>query len=383
MITNTILLHLTLIKDVGPGTIEKILVAQKSTDILSALYQMTAQDIAFHCKVSAALAKKIYTGLADKTVLEREFCLMQEHGIQWMTCFDGAYPALLKATHLPPTILYFQGDLLTDVPGIAVVGSREANDYGRMVIKELVPPLVDHGFTIISGGARGADTMAHLACLEAGGKTIAVMGTGLLRLYPKENIRLFDAILDHGGALVSPFPLLMEGVSGNFPARNRIISGLSKGCIVIQAGKQSGARITAEYALEQSREVFAVPGPINDPLSEGCNALIQQGATLVTCPGDVLAAFGYFVPQEAEKVEKSVKNPVKISMPAPKQVSLFDDSKLTDIQKSFVAACRKPCSVDDLLELTGLELFQVHAVLFELQVEKLVEQNAAGLYEVI
>lgn len=375
MTINTILLHLSLIDDVGPAVIEKILAWQNNIDMLLALYHMSESEIAYQCKVSPALAKKIVLGLADTALLEKELSLIEQHGIQWLTRLDAGYPELLKAIHLPPTVLYFQGDLSTHAPGIAVVGSREANEYGRAVIQELVPPLVAHGFTIVSGGALGADSMAHLATMEAGGKTVAVLGTGLLRPSPKQNIPLYKAILDFNGAVVSPFHLRMEGFPGNFPARNRIISGLSKGCVVVQAGKQSGARITAEFALEQSREVFAVPGPIYDSLSEGCNALIQQGAKLVTCPGDVLAEFGYYVPQESE-------TPAKKAVRAPeKQLPAFDDSGLSEIEKSCVIACKQPCSVDDLLDLTGLELAQVHGVLFELQLKKLIEQNAAGLYQ--
>ena len=206
----------------------------------------------------------------------------------------------------------------------------------------------------MSGGARGADTMAHQKTLDHGGKTVAVLGSGLMRPYPPENDNLFSAIIEQGGALVSIFPLLMEPLAEHFPARNRVIAGLSRGCLVIQAAAKSGTKITAEYCLNQGREVFAVPGPINDPLSAGCHDLIGQGAKLVSNAADILAEFGYELPATVpiEPQEKPGKKAQKPYVPAFQTSIILEDP----LEAAIVAACIKPCSVDELLEATGISL---------------------------
>jgi len=199
---------------------------------------------------------------------------------------DKEYPALLKQIHLPPIILYCRGAKLSN-NNFSIVGSRKGSIYAENVCKHIIPKLIDQ-YTIISGGALGVDSMAHKEAIKSGGRTVAVLGSGFLQPYPRENIDLFRAIVDNGGTVISPFNLKMEPLKGNFPARNRIIAGMSVGTLVVQAAVKSGAHITAAFALEQGREVFAVPGSIFEEISLGCHSLIQQGAKLVSCPEDIL-----------------------------------------------------------------------------------------------
>ncbi len=211
-----------------------------------------------------------------------------DSGIEILTPLHKSYPENLKEIKDSPKILYFKGRILAkDSRAIAVVGSRKVSSYGQKITKFFVKALVQKGITIISGMAKGVDTVAHRSALEAGGRTIAVLGSGLDIIYPSENKRLAHEITERG-ALVSEFPLGTKPLAKNFLERNRLISGLSKGVLVIEGAKRSGTLSTASHAASQGREVFAVPGPIDSILSEAPNFLISQGATLATKPQDIL-----------------------------------------------------------------------------------------------
>jgi DNA processing protein len=213
----------------------------------------------------------------------------QKAGITILTWESAAYPAYLREIPTAPPVLYLQGELQEiDRLGVAVVGTRRLTAYGRQVTRDIVSGLVRNGVTIISGLARGIDAVAHQAALDAGGRTIAVLGSGLDCIYPAENRSLVKEIISGRGAVISEYGLGVQPEAKNFPPRNRVISGLSLGVIVVEAGKRSGALITANFALEQGRDVFAVPGNINSVASKGPNRLIQDGAKLVTCADDVL-----------------------------------------------------------------------------------------------
>lgn len=200
---------------------------------------------------------------------------------------DPAYPSRLREIADPPLVLALRGELGADEPAVAVVGARRAGAYGRRVAEELARGLAQAGVAVVSGLAAGIDAAAHRGALDGGGRTVAVLGTGVDRVYPSWNAPLAKAVAAQG-ALLSEFPCGMEARSWHFPRRNRIISGLSLGTIVVEAAERSGSLITARYALEQGREVFAVPGPIGVSLHQGPHRLIQQGATLVTSADDVL-----------------------------------------------------------------------------------------------
>ncbi|MBE3570857.1 MAG: DNA-protecting protein DprA [Bacillales bacterium] len=212
--------------------------------------------------------------------------------IQFFPIYDSNYPNSLKQIPTPPWGLYAVGDsqILSDEKKIAFVGSRKGNDYGKKVISKFIPPLVEKEFIIVSGLAAGIDSFSHQEALQAGGKTIAVLGGGFFHLYPKENAPLAKLIAEKG-LLISEYPPNRKPKKWHFPERNRIISGMTIGTVVIQAGKRSGSFITVQHALEQGKEVFAVPGSIFDPLSDGTHDLLADGAHLVRNAEDIIKAF--------------------------------------------------------------------------------------------
>ena len=213
---------------------------------------------------------------------------LEQHGIKALTCHDSGYPSRLKEIYDYPPVIYLRGSLLPeDEWCLAVVGTRRASAYGKQVTEELVTDLARASIAIVSGLARGIDTIAHKSALKAGGRTLAVFASGLDIVYPGENARLAREITEQG-CLISEYPLGTRPRADNFPRRNRILSGLSLGALVTEAGETSGAMITARMALEQNREVFAVPGGILSPGSRGTNRLLQEGAKLVREYTDVL-----------------------------------------------------------------------------------------------
>jgi len=234
--------------------------------------------------------------------LEAEMAKLARYRIKVLTLDDPSYPPRLREIYEAPPVLYVRGELLPeDEWALAVVGSRRVTTYGRQVTEELVTGLVEAGLTIVSGLARGVDTIAHRAALKAGGRTIAVLACGLDLVYPGENLELAQEIMQHG-ALVSDYPLGTRPRAENFPRRNRIMSGLSLGVLVTEAMERSGALITANLALEQDREVFAVPGNIFSPASRGCNRLIRDGAKLVQEVNDILEELNLnLVPKAPQK----------------------------------------------------------------------------------
>lgn len=221
--------------------------------------------------------------------LEEEKRRISSHDIQLVTLEDDEYPSSLREIHDPPFLLYVKGRLLPrDTQAIGVVGSRRTTHYGKEQARKLSFQLARAGLTIVSGLARGIDTAAHEAALAANGRTVAVLGSGIGNLYPPENQALAEQISKGNGAVISEFPVLYVPDKQSFPLRNRIVSGMSRGLLVVEAPARSGSLITANQALEQGRTVFAVPGPIDRPTSEGCNRLIQQGALLVCGARDIL-----------------------------------------------------------------------------------------------
>ena len=226
--------------------------------------------------------------LRPKISLDAEIEKLERYKVKVLACEDPSYPPRLKQIYDYPPVLYVRGNLLSqDEPCLAVVGTRRPTIYGRQVTEEIVADLARSKITIVSGLARGIDSIAHRATLDAGGRTIAVFASGLDIVYPAENVKLAQAIME-SGALLSEYPLGIRPKAENFPLRNRIMSGLSLGVLVVEAGERSGALITAHQAVEQNREVFAIPGSILSPSSKGTNRLIQEGAKLVHDFADIL-----------------------------------------------------------------------------------------------
>lgn len=368
------------------------------------LYHLHAADMMQKFGLSAVLAQKIVAGLANAELLQRECALIEKHKVQVVTFGDANYPKLLADIYAPPSVLYFFGNIIFDEEKtMAVIGSRHAHRYAEQAIEHFVPALVHEGWTIVSGGAIGADTMAHQQTLAAGGRTIVVLGAGLLQPYPACNRNLFNKVIQKGGAVVSSFSLLTQAHPGNFPARNRIISGLSRGCVVVQAAQKSGARITAQFALEQGREVFAVPGLIGDELSAGCHALIQEGAKLINNVEDILNEFpferikkvmsnGDAIGKQKQKNnrldEQAVSQKAEIIFLNQGKNTIKNDQKATIIESSFskkeehiLQVCKKPISIDDLAFALQLDMGVLQEHLFDLQLSGRLKQNFAGLWE--
>ena len=239
--------------------------------------------------------ERVVPGLRDKLAAVRQGAAfaqecerLEANWAQLVTFADAAYPDLLRWLPDPPPVLYVRGELLPeDQLAMAVVGSRRPSHYGQLMAKRFGTELAEHGFTVVSGLARGIDSLAHQGALQAGGRTIAVLGCGVNRIYPAEHRRLYDAVRDQG-AVVSEFAFDTKPDRWNFPRRNRIISGLSLGVLVVEASDRSGSLHTAHHAVEQGREVFAVPGRIDVESSRGTHRLIQGGAKLITGVGDIL-----------------------------------------------------------------------------------------------
>jgi DNA processing protein len=268
---------------------------------------------------------------------------------------DPLYPARLKQIYDYPPVLYVRGNLpAEDEPCLAIVGTRRPTIYGRQVTEEIVADLARSKITIVSGLARGIDSVAHRTALDAGGKTIAVFGSGLDIVYPGENAKLAQAIMEHG-ALVSEYPLGVKPRAENFPLRNRIMSGLSLGVLVVEAGERSGATITAHQAVEQNREVFAIPGSILAPTSQGTNRLIQEGAKLVRNYTDILQELNLtIVVQQAEIKEFSPANE-------------FESAILKQLAS-------EPSHINEICRRSGLTMQEVSSTLAMLELKGIVRQ---------
>lgn len=375
---DTLILHLSLIKGIGPVTVTQIIEVLEKHQLISLAYVLKSSDIQA-LGVSLKTAQTVVEGLSNKELLFQELSYYEKYSISWATYKDERYPEFLKNIYAPPAVITWQGSLSYD-KALAVVGSRDANEYGKRVVNHFVPELVAHGFTIVSGGAYGIDAWAHQAALECQGKTIVVLGSGLLKPYPYEHKKLFEKVIENGGAVLSIFPCTASAAPGNFPARNRVIAGLSHGCVVVQAALKSGAKITADYALQQGRSVFAVPGPFDHHLSQGCNELIKQGATMLTTFDDIAQEFGITQYRKTTVVQQSEFETEVIVKPArslqEKKVSL----PTKDVHP-VVKVCQVPQSFDELLQkFPEKNPAQLQDLLFDLSLEGLIEQDFSGCW---
>lgn len=276
---------LTLIKNLG---FKKYINLIKKFNNHKAIFNASKEKLQEVPLIDEKMAEKILDVVTRKRVLNH-IKYMQANNIDIIDIFDKDYPYYLKEIYSPPICLYVKGDksILNGI-NIGIVGCRDCSKYGIEVAKDFSYNLAKHKLNIVSGLAKGIDAYAHCGAVLAKGKTIAVLGNGLDTIYPEENRNLANKIISGGGAIISEYPLGTKPEKANFPARNRIISGMSKGIIVVEAKKKSGTIITVDFALEQGRDVFVVPGNINSINSEGTNDLIKQGARLVTSFEDVL-----------------------------------------------------------------------------------------------
>lgn len=290
-------------------------------------------------------------------------------GVRIMTPLDAGYPEALKAIYDPPLALYVRGDILPkDRHALAMVGSRKCTHYGLNVTDRLAYQLAKTGFTVVSGLARGIDTAAHEGALKAGGRTIAVLGSALDELYPPENEALADDIARRG-AVISEYPFGRQADRMTFPYRNRIISGLSMGVVVVESGAKSGSLHTADSAAEQGRTIFAVPGRVDSPASKGTNRLIKNGAKLVDNVDDILEEFELLIPPEA------VERPAEQSAARP-------DVPLNEEEQVLVKLLwNEGMDVDSLARAAGLPSARVSALLIGLEMKRVVNMLPGRVVE--
>lgn len=286
-----------------------------------------------------------------------------ESGIKWVSIFDEDYPKLLAQIYTPPMVLYYKGDLKNrSEKAVAVVGTRKMTGYGRIAAEQFTKGLVAAGVTIVSGLARGIDAEAHLTAVRENGRTLAVLGGGLNNIFPPENRGLAAKIADGFGAVVSEFPPDYPSLPGNFPARNRIISGLSLGVLVIEAAEDSGSLITARLALDQGREVFAVPGPITSTLSKGPVKLIQDGARVVFNPEEVLEELGI---NQIQIVNQRDINEMKLSEEEKKILLCLENENR---------------HIDEIGRELNFPAPKISALLLKMEISGLVQSIGAGIY---
>lgn len=345
-------LRLTLTPGIGGETQRKLLAAFGLPDAIFAAGLSAVRTIIGH------RAERLFE-TPPETAIAQALAWADKAHHHIVTLADPAYPPSLLQIADPPSVLYLRGNPeLLRGPALAMVGSRNATPQGAQTAELFAKTLAGHGLTIVSGLALGIDAAAHRGALAAGGNTVAVIGTGADRLYPARNHDLALAIAAHG-AIVSEFPLGTPAIAGNFPRRNRIISGLSQGVLVVEAAPESGSLITARLAGEQGREVFAIPGSIHSPVARGCHQLIKQGAKLVETAQDVLEELG------AAPAEPPSCSDDEVNAPSPLLAALGHD----------------PCSLDDLVARSGLSAETLLSELLALELGGQVAPLAGNRYQ--
>lgn len=294
---------------------------------------------------------------------EQECEALLRSGVRVVTLLSEEYPKILLEIPDPPPYLYIKGELRSFETTVAVVGSRRASTYGILTTTKLATELAGQGITVVSGMARGVDTAAHRAALAGGGRSIGVLGCGLDVVYPPENRKLFDEMAGKG-ALISEFPLGTLPLAENFPRRNRIISGISRGVLVVEATEKSGSLITAQLALEQGREVFAIPGNINYSGSRGANRLIKQGAKLVECVEDILEE----LPQRPGRTGGGAASPDFGFTPQEAAV--------------YTLLAASPLHIDEIIVKSALTVGEVSAILLRLELKGAVIQLPGKIFAI-
>ena len=292
---------------------------------------------------------------------------MEKSGIRFVVTAADAYPPMLKEIYDPPIGLYWKGDYVLDRPTVAIVGSRKTTLYGRHVARKLGRELARCGFCVVSGGARGVDNEAHKGALEVDGKTISVMGCGMDIVYPAENFDLFNEIAQPG-AVISELPFGRRANRQTFPMRNRIVSGMCQALIVVESDLQGGSMISARFAAEQGRTVFAVPGRIYQPTSRGCHQLIREGAMLLSKPEDVVEELGYLIINQAsdERLDTGLGSD-SLSEEEREILSHFSGGEVLDM--------------DRLIDMTGKSSPELASLLMMLELKHLVSKRFDGAFE--
>lgn len=350
-------LLLALTPDVGP--VLRVRLLERFGDA-AAVLSASDSDLQQVQGIGPKISKRIVNARHEVQV-DAQLALAREHGLTVLLPRHDDYPAMLREIHDPPAVLFVRGQLdPTDKMAVAIVGTRRATRYGRQTAERLAAGLVRAGVTVVSGMALGIDTAAHKGALAAGGRTIAVLASGVLNPFPPDNIKLADEIAAHG-AVVSEAAPTMPPLSGMFPQRNRIISGMSLGTIVIEAGDRSGALITARHAMEQGREVFAVPGQIDNPAAAGPHRLLRDGAKIVTCIDDVLEELGHLPTAAPDHRGGNIRTAAELM--------------LNDLEHAVLQAIDPAgTSLDDVADACGLAIHRVMATVSVLESRRLVRK---------
>ncbi len=339
------------------------------------IYEMSEQEL----KQSRLLTEKNIHEILDSHKRERVIQIYQsmiKYNIKMINIFDAIYPNNLRQIYDPPIALYYIGKLAINDFAIAIVGSRKTTNYGSFSAKKLSYELAMKGVQIISGLARGIDSIAHEGALDAGGKTIAVLGCGLDNIYPPENTRLFENIIKSDGLVLSEYPPGMPPLQHNFPARNRIISGISSGVLVVEAAKRSGSLITASFALEQGREVFAIPGNIDCAYSKGTNQLIRDGAKMVMSVEDILEEFEF-----KEEIYINDKQDDYAKRKNKTNFSIYKGLSTEEIRMVKIIA-NGIHHIDEIIERSNITAKEVNNLLFMLEIKGVISQLPGNLYEI-
>lgn len=349
------LIHLSLMPGVGPAVIRRLIESFGSAEKALKASEGELREV-----LPKGIAERVIEGRRSESVfklLERELRSLERIDCKLIAYGEEGYPENLINIYDPPPLLYVRGELREeDSFAVAVVGTRRATPYGREACERIVEQLVEHGFTVVSGLARGIDSVAHRTALRCGGRTIAVLGSGFNHIYPRENAGLAEEIAEKG-ALITEFPTITPPMDLNFPRRNRIISGLSLATVVVEAGERSGALITADFALEQGREVLAVPGSIFSPASKGTHKLIKEGAALMEDIDDLLCALNLKVEEERPREEEKLPE--------------LDEEE----RKVLEAVFYTPTHIDDIVAQTGMPASKVSSVLLMLELKGLIAQQ--------
>jgi DNA processing protein len=358
------LVALNMVPHIGPVRLRQLLeIFQSPEQILSAPKTKLMRVEGIGEEVAEAVATW------EKTVdLAGELHRIKDFGCQIVTQQDENYPELLRQIYDPPIVLYVKGTLTSrDKNSVAMVGSRMTTAYGMNAARKLAYQLAYMGVTVVSGGARGIDSAAHQGALSAKGRTIAVLGTGINQIFPAENVSLFEKIVA-SGALITQFPFNRPGDKQSFPIRNRIVAGMTLGTVVVEANLTSGALITANMAVENGRQLFAVPGPIDSPRSKGCHDLIKKGAKLCEGAEDILSEFEYLFPASNKP-------------PAFGETGVLPGLTLTDNeQKVYDALGNEEKHMDEIIEGSGLPVSAVSVALLSMEMKRLVKQTPGKIF---
>jgi DNA processing protein len=335
------------------------------------------------------IGEKLAASLAEalrKVEIEPEMRLMGEHNVRAVPLGFPGYPARLAGVVAPPPLLYFRGDWSpADDNAIGIVGSRSCTSYGLRVATQLARGLARAGFTIVSGLARGIDAAAHRGAMEGAGRTVAALAGGLSRIYPPEHAPLADEITAGRGCLITETSMVMEPQPGMFPARNRIISGLSRAVIIVEANARSGALITARHAAEQGREVYAVPGPVDSPASAGCLELLRTGARIVRDADDVVEDLrGLSSPQRGDRSRETGTLSPTTSLPSAPSVPAQPappPPSLDPHQQRVYDALAERRHADELARALDLTVGDLARFLMQLEMKKAVRRLPGNFYE--